>query len=88
MGKSKQLIKFETKTCSPCKAMSPILKELEQKYKNIEFIKIDVEENALVAREYNIRNVPTLIYLRNNNIIEQSVGSVSKEEIEMNLRGL
>lgn len=88
MGKTKQLIKFYTKDCAPCKIVTPIIEELEQKYPDIEFISVDATEDPYLAHKYNIRSVPALFYLRKNEIVDQSVGLVQKEQIEASLKNL
>lgn len=77
-----KLIKFYSKTCVPCKAMSPIVEKTVQAH-NLDLIEIDVQEQPEKAAEYGVRGVPTVVLLGDNSeVIAKFVGmnpNLSKE---------
>lgn len=75
-----KLIKFGASYCAPCRAMSPILEELQDKI-NIKEIDVD-EVDPVVLTNYKIRNIPVLILLKDNKEVWRHVGSISKSDLE------
>ena len=65
--------------CGPCKMVGPIIDELATEYegKGI-FGKCDVDENGDVAAEYGIRNIPTVLFFKNGELVDKQVGSAPK----------
>ena len=61
-----QLLDFWAPWCRPCKLMSPILDEIEAEYKDLEIVKINVDEDAGMVNNYNITSVPTYILVKDN----------------------
>lgn len=76
------LLKFYKVDCPPCKKMSPITKELAEEFQDIDFIGIDVEKQADLAKKYEVRSVPTIILERNGNIVARLVGLATKKELQ------
>jgi len=66
--------------CRPCKILSPILDELEKELE-IEVDKINVEDNDEIAEFYNVRNIPTLIFFKDNKKVHQIVGGRTKQQL-------
>ena len=65
--------------CGPCKMVGPIIDELATEYEGKVIIgKCDVDENGDVAAEYGIRNIPTVLFLKNGELVDKQVGSAPK----------
>ena len=60
--------------CVPCKQLMPKLELLEEQYKNVVFVKIDVDENMELAKDLGIRSVPTVIIYKGNELVNRSQG--------------
>ncbi len=73
---------FYADWCGPCKTQDPILEELEEEYEDIEFEKVNVDEEQDVANEYQVRSLPTLIIENDDGIVERFVGVTQAEDIE------
>jgi thioredoxin 1 len=73
---------FYADWCGPCKTHDPILEELEEEWVDVEFEKIDVDEEQDVANEYQVRSLPTLIVENDDGIVERFVGVTQADEIE------
>ena len=65
--------------CGPCKMVGPIIDELATEYEGEVIIgKCDVDENGDVAAEYGIRNIPTVLFFKNGELVDKQVGSAPK----------
>ncbi len=67
--------------CGPCKLLAPIMEELAVEFKNIKFLKINVDENEKIAVKYGIMSIPTILVFENGKLKEELVGLKSKEEL-------
>ncbi|PTD94808.1 thiol reductase thioredoxin [archaeon SCG-AAA382B04] len=76
---------FYSDWCPPCKKQSPIIEELKDEYQQVEFQKIDVDENEELAQEYNVSAIPTLIIECDDEIKQRYVGFTKKQEIKDSL---
>lgn len=72
------LVDFYASWCGPCFMLSPILDEVINET-NIKLIKIDVDKHPTISKQYGIMTIPTMILLKNGEIIEKRVGITSKE---------
>jgi thioredoxin 1 len=72
------IVKFEADWCAPCRAITPILEELSDENSNIEFVKCNIDENPELATRFSIRNIPTLLYFKEGQLLEIQVGAASK----------
>jgi thioredoxin 1 len=61
-----QLLDFWAPWCNPCKLMNPIIDEIEKDYPDLEVVKINVDEDAGMVKNYNIQTVPTYILIKDD----------------------
>ena len=81
--------KFSAEWCSPCRTMEPIVKSVADKMEGeIKVVTIDVEESPDIATEYRIRNIPTIIYFKDGEIKDKSVGAMSEKELTQRINNL
>ena len=73
---------FYADWCGPCKTQDPILEELEEDWEDVDFEKINVDEEQDVANEYQVRSLPTLIVENDDGVVERFVGVTQREDIE------
>ena len=69
---NKSLLHFTADWCQPCKRMLPTIDILLSENKDIEYIKIDIDTQPEIAKEYNISSVPTFIATSSNRVIRKS----------------
>ena len=75
-------VDFWAEWCTPCRMLGPTFEKLAEKYGNeITFVKVNVDDLPDVAGKYGIRSVPTLLLLRQGNVLEQVVGTRSYNEL-------
>ena len=80
MENNLRILDFMSTWCQPCHTMSPILDEIE-KETGVEIRKIDVDDNEEMVIAYNIRNIPTLIFIKDNQTVDRISGTISKEAL-------
>ena len=77
------LVDFWAPWCGPCKAMNPIIEELDQEYAGkVRVVKVNVDENGTVPGEYNVMSIPTFILFKDGAIAQSFVGARSKADMK------
>ncbi|MFB6159970.1 MAG: thioredoxin family protein [Haloferacaceae archaeon] len=77
---------FYADWCGPCKTQDPILEDLADDYPDVEFEKVDVDENQDVANQYSVRSLPTVVVENDDGEVERFIGVTQREEIETALQ--
>ena len=76
------VVDFWAEWCGPCKMIAPILEELAaEKNGALSVAKLNVDENPGVARKYNVLSIPTLLLIKDGEVVEQAVGARPKPAI-------
>ncbi len=76
------VIDFWAEWCGPCRTIAPIVEELSKEYEGRVFIgKCDVDDNQNLATRFKIRNIPTLIFLKDGQEVSKHIGTASKTEL-------
>ena len=72
---------FYADWCGPCKTQDPILEELEEEFADVEFEKIDVDQDQETANEYSVRSLPTLVVENDDGVVERFVGVTQRDQL-------
>jgi thioredoxin 1 len=73
------LIDFWAEWCGPCRMVGPVVEEIAKEYDGKAVIgKVNVDENPEISMKYGIRNIPTILFLKNGEVVDKSVGAVPK----------
>ncbi|KAG6411153.1 hypothetical protein SASPL_129227 [Salvia splendens] len=75
------VVDFTATWCGPCRFMAPAFEAMSAKYTDVDFVKIDVDELADVAREFAVQAMPTFVLLKQGKEVDRVVGA-KKDELE------
>ena len=88
-GQQPLVVDFWATWCGPCRMIAPVIAELAEKYDGqIVVGKCDVEENDELAAEFGIRNIPTILFFKNGEVVDKMVGAASKAAIDEKFQAL
>ncbi|MCX7863307.1 MAG: thioredoxin [Bacteroidales bacterium] len=83
------VIDFWAEWCGPCRLIAPIIHELADEYKDsVIFGKVDVDQENDLAIKFGIRNIPTVIFMKNGQILDKIVGAVPKAKFVEKINAL
>ena len=83
------MVDFWATWCGPCKKIGPYVEELAQQYEGQAIIgKVDVDDNDQLAIRFGIRNIPTILFFRNGEIVDKQVGAAPKAALEAKLKSI
>jgi thioredoxin 1 len=72
------LIDFWAEWCGPCKMIGPIIEELAAERDDVVIGKVDVDTNPELSLKYKVRSIPTVLVIKNGEIVEKKVGGTTK----------
>ena len=88
-GQKPLVIDFWATWCGPCRMVAPIISELAEKYDGQLVVgKCDVEESEELAAQFGIRNIPTILFFKNGEVVDKLVGAASKQKFEEKFEAL
>ncbi len=83
------VVDFWAPWCGPCKMIGPIIEELAEEYKDSAVIgKVNVDDNSDISVKYRVRNIPTVLFLKDGEVVDKVVGAVPRSALEAKLKAL
>lgn len=82
------VIDFWAEWCAPCIILAPIIEELAKDYPQVGFGKVNSDENQDIAARYGVMSLPTVIFFKNGEPVDEVIGAVPREEIEIRIKEL
>jgi thioredoxin 1 len=80
------LIDFWAEWCGPCRMVGPVVEEISKEYEGKALVgKVNVDNNPNLAAQFGIRNIPTILFIKNGEVADKSVGAVPKNQLTQKL---
>jgi thioredoxin 1 len=76
------IVDFFATWCFPCTMMAPVFHRLAEKYKQVKFAKIDVDDASDLANEYEVSSIPCIVFFKDGKEVDRVIGGVSEEILE------
>ena len=88
-GELPVVIDFNATWCGPCRKIAPIIDELAEEYEGRVVIgACDVDENDEVTAKFGIRNIPTIVFLKNGQVVDKVVGAAPKSTFQEKIEAI
>ncbi len=68
--------------CGPCRMLSPIVDQVSEELKDVNFYKLDVDDAENVSNEYGIMSIPTLLVFKDGELVNKSVGLINADALK------
>jgi thioredoxin 1 len=76
------VVDFWAEWCGPCRMIGPMIEELSEELKGRALVgKVDVDTNAELSANYNVRSIPTILILKDGKVVDQMVGAPTKQQL-------
>jgi len=83
------VVDFWATWCGPCRMISPIVDQLAEKYAGrVNVVKCNVDESTEIPVKFGIRNIPTLLFFKNGELVDRLVGAAPQAELEKKIESL
>lgn len=83
------VLDFWATWCGPCRMVGPFIEQLAQEYDGRAIIgKCDVDEDDELSARFGIRNIPTILFFKNGEVVDKQVGAASKAALEEKLKAI
>ena len=76
------IVDFYADWCGPCKMLSPVIANMANEFPNINFYKVNVDRELVLARKMNIQSIPTVMFYKQGQLVNQFAGYKNPQEIK------
>lgn len=83
------VVDFWAEWCGPCRMVGPSIEELSKEYDGKVVIgKLDVDNNVETPNDYGIRNIPTILFFKNGEVVDKQIGATQKSVLAAKIEAL
>jgi len=83
------VVDFWAEWCGPCRMIGPLINEMSKDFEGKALVgKVNVDQNANVYAQFGVRSIPTVLFIKNGEVVDKSVGAVPKATLEAKLNAL
>ena len=83
------VLDFWATWCGTCKQNAPYIEELAEEYKDkVNIGKCDVDDNADLPAQFGVRNIPTVLFIKDGNVVDKQVGATTKAALQAKVENL
>lgn len=83
------LVDFWAEWCGPCRMVAPVVEELSSEYEGrVKMTKLNVDDSSETTAKFGIRNIPTILFFKNGEIVDKQVGAVQKSALISKIEAL
>ncbi|MEA4851374.1 MAG: thioredoxin [Paludibacter sp.] len=83
------VVDFWAEWCGPCRMVGPIVEELAKEFDGQVVVgKMDVDENVETPNEYGIRNIPTILFFKDGQVVDKQIGATQKAVLAAKIQAL
>lgn len=86
--KGKVVVDFYADWCGPCKQLEPIFEKLKEEYKDVKFMKINIDENKPLAVQLEVMSIPCVIFFKDGGEVNRMVGFSGEDDLREKIEGL
>ena len=83
------VIDFWAEWCGPCRMVGPSIEELSKEFEGkVQIGKLNVDDNVDTPNEYGVRNIPTILFIKDGKVVDKQIGAAPKETLAAKVRAL
>ncbi len=87
-GNKPIIVDFWASWCGPCKMLTPVFEKLSGEFDDLDFAKLNVEENEEISQEHEVRGIPCLILFSKGKEIDRIVGYFSENQLKAKIQAI
>lgn len=76
------LVDFWASWCGPCQMVGPLVEQLSEEVASVKFVKVNVDEEPELARQFKVESIPTFVLIQNGEVVKTEVGALPKAMLQ------
>ena len=81
------MVDFWAEWCGPCRLIAPFVEQIADEYSGrVTVGKLDVDSNQRTAAQFNVRSIPTILFFKDGQVVDQVIGAVPKQALDLKIQ--